>query len=160
MHRQGTIEGILLIIKLKENQERKEKEYKQLKSELEKERAEIKSSDWREITAKYSSVCLVCNKSIKKGETTLWAKNVGIKHTDEYHDSKIIIWKKIVESEERDQAEWDIEMQALYDEGIDPDNYDEMHEGSHEEDFEYDMDNSDGPSLPDSDFKDESREHD
>ena len=45
LHRQGTIESILLIIKLKENQERKEKEYKQLKSELEKNEVEINSSD-------------------------------------------------------------------------------------------------------------------
>ena len=140
-HRQGTIEGILLIIKLKENQERKEKEYKQLKSELDKNEVEIKSSDWREIPVQYSGWCLVCEKRIKKGETALWAKDVGIKHTDEYHEGQEKIWKQIAEDEMRDQG-WHDDLQESY-----------------EDDYGYDMDNTDGDTAlagQDQEFSDES----
>lgn len=36
---------------------------------------------WRKITIKFTGKCIICNKPVSRGETGLWAKNIGIKHT-------------------------------------------------------------------------------
>ena len=42
----------------------------------------MSSEDWREITVKFSNKCLTCKGQIEKGETALWQKGVGVKHSD------------------------------------------------------------------------------
>ena len=42
----------------------------------------MSSEDWREITVKFSNKCLTCKGQIEKGETALWQKGMGVKHTD------------------------------------------------------------------------------
>ena len=38
--------------------------------------------DWREITVRFANKCLSCKGQIEKGETALWSKGIGVKHTD------------------------------------------------------------------------------
>jgi len=38
--------------------------------------------DWREITVRFANKCLTCKGQIEKGETALWSKGIGVKHSD------------------------------------------------------------------------------